>query len=113
MARTPWLKIDPIIGIGKNSQQGNKTVYGIFGKIVSWVWVLGGIFLLFYGFISLRKLGEIQSNLANILLAPVLASWIAAIATIGDHRFRIPTMSLSLVLQMVAILTLKNKISKR
>jgi hypothetical protein len=46
-------------------------------------------------------------------MGPILASWIAAVGTIGDHRFRIPTMSLSLVLQVVGFIAIKNKVLKK
>jgi hypothetical protein len=113
MARNPWLKINPIIDIGKNSQDGNELVYGLAGKVISWIWILANLSLLFYGFLRLRKMGEIYSNLSYLLMGPVLASWIAAVGTIGDHRFRIPTMSLSLVLQVIGFIALKNKVLKK
>ncbi|CAN2224303.1 hypothetical protein MCEMRE130_01303 [Candidatus Nanopelagicaceae bacterium] len=113
MARNPWLKVNPIVDIGKNSQDGNDLVYGLIGKVISWVWILANLALLFYGFWRLRKMGEIYSNLSYLLMGPILASWIAAVGTIGDHRFRIPTMSLSLVLQVIGFLAIKNKVLKK
>jgi hypothetical protein len=112
MARNPWLKINPITDIGKNSQDGNDLVFGIGGKIISWVWLLSGLFLLFYGFVTLKRLGNLEKNLSYLLLLPVVASWLASVATIGDHRFRIPTMSLSLVLQVAGFVFLKKRIMK-
>jgi hypothetical protein len=113
MARNPWLKINPIVDIGKNSQDGNDLVYGLAGKVISWLWILANLSLLFYGFWRLRKMGEIYSNLSYLLMGPILASWIAAVGTIGDHRFRIPTMSLSLVLQVVGFIAIRNKVLKK
>ncbi len=113
MARNPWLKVNPIVDIGKSSQDGNDLVYGLIGKVISWVWILVNISLLFYGFWKLRKMGEIYTNLSYLLMGPILASWIAAVGTIGDHRFRIPTMSLSLVLQVIGFISVKNKVLKK
>ena len=113
MARNPWLKVNPIVDIGKSSQDGNDLVYGLIGKVISWVWILANLSLLFYGFWKLRKMGEIYSNLSYLLMGPILASWIAAVGTIGDHRFRIPTMSLSLVLQVIGFIAIKNKVLKK
>ena len=110
MARNPWLKIDPLTNIAKGSQQGHKLVYGTVGEIFSWLWIAGEIFLLFYGFVVLKRLGKLEANLSYLLLTPILASWLSAVATIGDHRFRIPTMSLSLTLQMIALKNLSKKI---
>jgi hypothetical protein len=112
MARNPWLKINPITDIGKNSQDGNDLVFGIGGKIISWIWLLSGLFLLFYGFVALKRLGDLEKNLSYLLLLPVVTSWLAGVATIGDHRFRVPTMSLSLVLQVVGFVFLKKRITK-
>jgi hypothetical protein len=112
MARNPWLKVNPIIDIGKSSQDGNDLVYGSVGKVVSWLWIFANLALLFYGFWKLRKMGGIYSNLSYALMGPILASWIAAAGTIGDHRFRIPTMSLSLVLQVIGFISLKSKVLK-
>jgi hypothetical protein len=61
----------------------------------------------------MRMMGEIYSKQSYLLMGPILASWIAAVGTIGDHRFRIPTMSLSLVLQVIGFLTIKNKVLKK
>jgi len=113
MARNPWLKINPIVDIGKNSQDGNDLVYGTVGKIISWLWIVANLFLLFYGFWKLKKMGGIHQNLSYLLMGPILASWIAAVGTIGDHRFRIPTMSLSLVLQVIGFIAIKNKVLKQ
>jgi hypothetical protein len=113
MARNPWLKINPIVDIGKNSQDGNDLVYGLVGKVISWIWIFGNLALLFYGFWKLRKMGEIYANLSYLLMGPILASWIAGVGTIGDHRFRIPTMSLSLVLQAIGFISIKNKVLKK
>lgn len=112
MARNPWLKINPITNIAKGSQDGYNSVYGPVGKIISWGWLISGIFLLFYGFRALLKMGGVEKNLAYALLIPVIASWLSAVGTIGDHRFRIPTMSLSLVLQAIALLQIKKRLLK-
>ena len=113
MARNPWLKVNPIVNIGKSSQEGNDLVYGSVGKVISWIWIVVNLALLFYGFWRLKKMGEIYSNLSYLLMGPILASWIAAVGTIGDHRFRIPTMSLSLVLQVIGFIAIKSKVLKK
>jgi hypothetical protein len=77
------------------------------------MWILTNLSLLFYGFWKLIKMGEIYKNLSYLLMGPILASWIAAVGTIGDHRFRIPTMSLSLVLQLFGFIAIKNKVLKK
>jgi hypothetical protein len=109
MARNPWLKIDPILNIARGSQQGNDLVYGTFGKIVSWAWMLATISLFFIGFFWLRSFKGIYSQLAWLTFLPVVISWLVGMGTIGDHRFRLPTMSLSLVLQAIGFVALRHR----
>ena len=111
MARNPWLKIAPTNNMIK-TESGAEMVTGPIGKLVSWGWILGQLALLFYGYIILRR-GELISKLvANSALSVVVISWLISIGTIGDHRFRIPTMGLSLLLQGSAIWKIKSKVSK-
>jgi hypothetical protein len=112
MARNPWVKINPLRDLATKSQQGHDLVYGAFGKVCSWLWLISGVVFLFIGYRVIRRLGAEEKILANLLMAPIAASWLAAIATLGDHRFRIPTMSLSLALQGVALIYLKKKMPK-
>ena len=113
MARNPWLKISPVNQIAKSSQDGQRLVFGFFGNAMSWLWLIGQVLLLFLGYRSLRKLGSSEKFFAQVLITPVLVSWLLALGTIGDHRFRVPTMSMSLTLQVIAILTIRKKLNDR
>jgi hypothetical protein len=113
MGRNPWLKISPVNQITKSSADGQKLVFGFVGKAISWLWLLGQVSFLFLGYRSLRKLGPDEKFFAQILFTPVLLSWLLALGTIGDHRFRVPTMSLSLTLQIVAILAIRKKLNNK
>ena len=110
MARNPWLKVDPLLNIARGSQQGHDLVYGAFGKIVSWAWMLGCISLFFIGFFWLRSFKGVYSQLAWLTFTPVVISWLVGMGTIGDHRFRLPTMSLSLVLQLLGYFALRHRV---
>lgn len=110
MARNPWLKVDPILNIARGSQQGHDLVYGAFGKIISWAWMLGCISLFFLGFFWLRSFKGSYSQLAWLTFTPVVISWLVGMGTIGDHRFRLPTMSLSLVLQLLGYFALRHRV---
>ena len=57
--------------------------------------------------------GGLESQISNLLLLPIVTSWISAIATIGDHRFRVPTMPLSLTLQVIGVYLLVKKVVKK
>jgi hypothetical protein len=111
MARNPWLKIAPTQSIAK-SQSGVQLVAGPIGKIVSWIWIIGQIAFLFYGFLALRRGDQTSKLIANVALSSVVISWLISVGTIGDHRFRVPTMCLSLLLQVAGMLQIKWKLSK-
>jgi hypothetical protein len=113
MARNPWLQISPVNKIAKSSADGQKLVFGFVGNAISWLWLLGQVLVLFFGYRSLRKLGPDEKFFAQVLITPVLISWLLAMGTIGDHRFRVPTMSMSLALQVIAFLAIRKKINDR
>ena len=113
MARNPWLKISPATAISKSSTSGQNFIYGLVGVVVSYLWMIGQLFFLFFGYRSLRKLGSDEKFFANLLLIPVLLSWLVSVGTIGDHRFRLPTMSLSIFLQVAAFLAIRKKLNEK
>jgi hypothetical protein len=109
IARNPWLKINPVMDIQKN-QEGYNLIVGPFGKLISWLWLLGGLSLFFLGTFWLHKIGGYARYVALLCATPVLISWLISLGTIGDARFRIPTMGLSLFLQVVGYFALKNRL---
>lgn len=105
MARNPWLTIHPLKNMTK-TQDGINLLYGSLGKFVSWIWMLSGIALVFYGFLILwRQKFEVRL-LAISAGTIVLTSWLVTLISIGDHRFRLPIMGASLFLQAVGIRTM-------
>jgi hypothetical protein len=111
MARNPWLKINPI----KNSiktQENYDAVYGPLGKLTSWLWILGQLVFLFSGLVWLWKMGGTERLISKLAGVPVLLGWLISMGTIGDHRFRIPQMGLSLFLQVAGFVFLKRKLTK-
>jgi hypothetical protein len=113
MARNPWLKISPAHQIALKSESGKDFVIGPIGVLVSWGWILGQMIFLFAGYRVLRKIGTDEKFLANVALTPVVLSWLISIGTIGDHRFRIPTMSMSIFFQVIAFLAIRKKLNDR
>ena len=106
MARNPWLKISPTKNISSSSPDGNKLIYGGIGKFVSWIWLLGGIAIFVYGFLILWRMKSIERLVGAIAGITVMSSWLITLISIGDHRFRLPIMGMSLFLQAVGIRTL-------
>ena len=111
MARNPWLKISPAYTSTKN-KDGSDLILGPFGRLISYLWIIGQVLFLLLGFFALRRRGEFEKIIAWLLISPVLISWMISIGTIGDHRFRVPTMSLSLILQVIGMLAISKRISK-
>ena len=111
MARNPWFKISPVKKMQKTTAAAN-LIQGSVGKTISYAWLLGQIALLFGGFLILYRRGGFEQKVAILAATPVALAWLITIGTIGDHRFRIPTMGLSLLLQVVAILAIREKTTK-
>ena len=111
MFRNPWLKINPIVNIATSSQSGNDLVNKSIGRTISFFWVIGCISFFFIGFFWLRSMRGIYANLAYVSATPVVISWLVSMGTIGDNRFRIPTMTLSVFLQVLGYFALRHKIT--
>ena len=105
MARNPWLTISPIKNIA-STPEGNKLVYGGFGKLISWLWLLGGLALLLYGFIVLRRQNSLERFIGSVAMIVISTNWLISLISIGDHRFRVPIMGMSLFLQAIGLRTL-------
>jgi hypothetical protein len=109
--RNPWFKISPVQNMQKTTTAYN-LIQGNIGKTISYMWLLGQLALLFYGFLTLYKRGGLGKKVALLTATPVLLAWLITLGTIGDHRFRIPTMSLSLLLQVAGILAIRDRTTK-
>jgi hypothetical protein len=105
MARNPWLTINPLKNIA-TTQDGFNIVYGGFGKVISWLWLLGGLSLLLYGYFVLWRNNSLERFIGNLAMIAITTNWLITLFTIGDHRFRIPIMGMSLFLQAVGLKTL-------
>jgi hypothetical protein len=102
MGRSPWYQAHPLSAFA-TTPEGSKIVFGAVGKTISWAWVLGSLALLIYGFIALRRRGGVSTLLGWCLFLPVLLNTGSSMGTIGDHRFRIPTLTLSILLQLFGL----------
>jgi hypothetical protein len=105
MERNPWLTISPVVKM-TSTQEGAEFVYGGVGKIISWLWLLGGLALLFYGYLTLWRQKFLERFIGNVAIIAISTNWLISLISIGDHRFRLPMMGLSLFLQAVGLKTL-------
>jgi hypothetical protein len=108
MGRNPWLTITPLKNISSMQNDFN-IVYGGFGVLISWLWLLGGLALLFYGYFTLWRQNSLERFIGNLAMVAVTSNWLITLLTIGDHRFRVPIMGLSLFLQAIGLKTLFNR----
>jgi hypothetical protein len=92
--------------IASTTQEGSNLVYGGFGKFISWIWLLSGVAFLLYGYRTLWKQNSLERLIGNFAMVAILSNWFITLFTIGDHRFRIPIMGLSIFLQVIGIKTL-------
>jgi hypothetical protein len=104
MERNPWLTISPVVKM-TSTQEGAEFVYGGVGKIISWLWLLGGLALLFYGYLTLWRQKFLERFIGNFAIIAISTNWLISLISIGDHRFRLPIMGLSLFLQAVGLKT--------
>lgn len=105
MARNPWLEINPIQQI-IYTPDGNRLVFGGFGKAISWLWIFGGLMLMVYGYLVTWRQRGIEQLIASLALSAIVLNTAISLVTIGDHRFRLPIMGLSLFLQVIGLKTL-------
>ncbi len=110
-ARNPWLKVSPVQQMQKTTSAVN-LIQGNFGKTFSYLWLVGQIALLIFGFLSIYKSGGLGKKVALLAAIPVFLAWLITLGTIGDHRFRIPTMGMSLLLQVAGLLAIREKTFK-
>jgi len=102
MARNPWSQNHPLKSTVQ-TESGFNLIYGGVGKFISWLWMLGGVTLLIIGFNLLWRLGGLERALAILAGSTFLLNLLSSMLTIGDHRFRIPSMGMSLFLQALGL----------
>jgi hypothetical protein len=105
MARNPWLTVHPLKNIA-TTQDGFNLVYGGLGKVISWLWLLSGLSLLLYGYLILWRNNSLERFIGNLAMLAITTNWLITLFTIGDHRFRIPIMGISLFFQAIGLKTL-------
>jgi hypothetical protein len=105
MGLNPWLKINPITNI-KKTPEGAALIGGMLGKVVAYLWIFSGIVLLLYGFSVLFSAKGIERLIGLLAMTIISSSWAITLISIGDHRFRLPVMGMSLFLQAIGLKTL-------
>ncbi len=112
MARNPWSQSHPLKSTAQ-TQEGYDLIFGTIGKVISWAWVLATLGFLGLGFWSLWRLNGVERLLGITALGIILVNMAVSMATIGDHRFRLPAAGLSLFLQAVGLVWAFSKGERR
>lgn len=105
MGFNPWLKINPITSINK-TPEGAALIGGIFGKLFAYFWIFSGLGFLLYGFSILWRARGTERFIGLFAMTIISSSWAITLISIGDHRFRLPVMGMSLFLQAIGLKTL-------
>jgi hypothetical protein len=113
MARNPWIKMNPFYNVASETQEGFELVYGTPGKVLSGIWMAGYLALMGLGLLRLWKMGGLSKRLSLLLGLIVSANWLISLATLGDHRQRVPILSIIVVLQVIGLMTFKSSKSRR
>lgn len=108
MARNPYLNIHPVKAL-VTTQEMADLVLGPIGKLVEWMWLVGGLLLMFIGTFALWRVGGVERAIGAAAMLFVAGSWLMTLITTGDHRYRLPFMGLSLLLQVVGAMALVNR----
>jgi hypothetical protein len=108
MARNPWRQNHPLVSTAQ-TQAGFDFIFGGFGKFISWTWMLATLFLVLNGFNYLWRLGDLERLLGITAGSSFALNLVSSMLTIGDHRFRIPSMGMSLLLQAIGFMALFRK----
>ena len=108
MARNPWRQNHPLVSTAQ-TQEGFDFIFGGVGKFISWAWMLATLFLLLNGFRYLWRLGDLERLLGIMAGSSFALNLFSSMLTIGDHRFRIPSMGMSLLLQGIGLIAIFSK----
>jgi len=108
MAHNPWYKIHPLILLSKNGLI-TELIFSPLGNFVAWLNIIFGVLLIFYGYFVLLKSGGKSRLSAHVAATVIMANWAISLLSIGDHRFRLPIMGMSLFLQAIGFKTLLSK----
>lgn len=112
MARNPWNQNHPLKSTVQ-TQEGFDLIYGTTGKVLSWLWVAGTLVFMLLGFLVLWRINGVERLLGIVSLGVVVINMLVSMATIGDHRFRLPAAGLSLLLQVVGLTWALSKRKRR
>lgn len=112
MARNPWIKLNPFYDVATETQEGNDLVYGSVGRFFSWVWLFGYLATLFMGLRILWRSQGLSKNLSILLTLLITSNWLVSLGTLGDHRQRLPILTMIVFVQVIGLSSISKQIRK-
>ena len=100
--RNPWLRYGPMLVLN-DVESIMQIIQGSFGKFISAIWQIFSLLLLFYGLINIYKLKNLERQIGAMSAILILVNWGICLLTIGDHRFRLPILGISVFLQIIGV----------
>jgi hypothetical protein len=100
--RNPWLRYGPLVVLN-DKESTMQIIQGSFGKLISALWQIFSLFFLFYGLINIYKLRNLERQIGIMSAILILVNWGICLLTIGDHRFRLPILGISIFLQIIGL----------
>jgi hypothetical protein len=100
--RNPWLRYGPL-EVLNDKESSIQIIQGSFGKFISALWQIFSLFFLFYGLINIYKLRNLERQIGVMSMILILVNWGICLLTIGDHRFRLPILGISVFLQIAGL----------
>ena len=106
--RNPWFRYGPLLVLN-DKESTMQIIQGSFGKFISALWQIFSLFFLFYGLIFIYQLRNLERQIGVMSAILILVNWGICLLTIGDHRFRLPILGISIFLQIIGLQFLLRK----
>jgi hypothetical protein len=112
MARNPWLQIHPFYDVATQNQEGFELIFGPIGKLFSWIWLIGYLGTMIFGAFRLMRFDALGKELMILISSLVIANWLVSLGTLGDHRQRLPILTMVIFLQIVGLIGITRSMNK-
>jgi hypothetical protein len=112
MARNPWLQIHPFYDVATQNQEGFELIFGPIGKLFSWIWLIGYLGTMIFGAFKLMRFDALGKEMMILISSLVIANWLVSLGTLGDHRQRLPILTMVIFLQIVGLIGITRSMKK-
>lgn len=106
--RNPWLQNHPFKTLIR-TESDLMFFFGPIGKFISWLWMFLSLTILVRGAVYLWRFGGLERVISILACSDITINLITSLLTIGDQRFRIPSMGAIVLLQAIGLFSLSRK----